>query len=75
MKSSKLAPGQDEVLIPGELEHRNTQKFRKEGIPVIPQVVEEIKEIADYFGMSQMFVSRLEKKLVWKLKNKYSFAL
>ena len=51
MKSSKLVPGQDEVLIPGELEHRNTQKLRKEGIPVIPQVVKEIKEIADYLGL------------------------
>ena len=51
MKSSKLVPGQEEVLIPGELEHRNTQKLRKEGIPVIPQVVKEIKEIADYFGL------------------------
>ncbi|MCK4922912.1 MAG: Ldh family oxidoreductase [Bacteroidales bacterium] len=51
IKKSKPTPDQDEILIPGELEHRNEQKLRKEGIPVIPAVVSEIKEIADYFGL------------------------
>lgn len=51
MKNSKLIPGQTEVLIPGELEKRNELKMRKEGIPVIPAVVADIKAIADSLGL------------------------
>jgi LDH2 family malate/lactate/ureidoglycolate dehydrogenase len=34
VKSSPIRPGFDEVLLPGEREHRTMEKRRKEGIPV-----------------------------------------
>lgn len=47
-KGGKLAPGQDEILIPGELERRKEKKIAAEGINVIAPVVKEMKEIADF---------------------------
>ena len=44
----KRSPGQQEVLIPGELERRKEEKIRKEGINVILPVAKEMKEIADF---------------------------
>jgi LDH2 family malate/lactate/ureidoglycolate dehydrogenase len=50
-KNAKVAPGHEEVLIPGEPERRKELKIREEGIEVIPAVAKEMKEIADYLGL------------------------
>ncbi len=50
-KNAKVAPGQTEVLIPGELERRKEEKIRKEGISIIPPVAKEMKEIATILGI------------------------
>jgi uncharacterized oxidoreductase len=47
VKSSKLRPGFNEILIPGELEFRIQQKRLKEGIYVPDKTWEEIKAIAE----------------------------
>ena len=47
-KGAKVAPGHDEVLIPGELEFRKEEKISAEGINVIGPVIKEMKEIADF---------------------------
>jgi len=47
-KSAKPIAGQDEVLIPGELERRKEEKIRKEGIDVILPVAKEMKDIANF---------------------------
>lgn len=46
-KNAKIAPGHEEVLIPGEPERRKEQEIRKTGINVIPPIIKELKEIAD----------------------------
>ena len=47
-KGAKVVPGQEEVLIPGELEFRKEKKIAGEGINVIGPVMKEMKEIADF---------------------------
>lgn len=46
VKSSKLAPGFDEILIPGEPEMRVEQERSKDGIFVDDETWRQIKEIA-----------------------------
>ncbi|MFW5644807.1 MAG: Ldh family oxidoreductase [Bacteroidota bacterium] len=50
-KNAKPAPGHEEVLIPGEPERRKEKLIREKGIDIIPPVVKEMKEIADYLGL------------------------
>ncbi len=50
-KNAEVSPGQEEVLIPGEPERRKENTIREKGIDVIPPVVKEMKEIADYLGL------------------------
>jgi len=47
-KNAKPIPGQAEVIIPGEPERKNEERIKREGIHVIPPVVKELKEIANY---------------------------
>lgn len=51
-KSSKPAPGFDEVLIPGEIERIKEEKIRKEGIVLVPAVANEMKNIAEALGIA-----------------------
>jgi len=50
-KSAKPVPGEPEVIIPGEPERKKEIKIRREGINVIPPIVKELKEIADFLGV------------------------
>jgi len=50
-KSAKTIPGQSEVIIPGEPEREKEARIRQEGIYVIPDIVKELKEIADFLGV------------------------
>ena len=50
-KNAKTIDGKSEVLIPGEPERRIEAKIREEGIHIIPAIVKEMKEIADYLGV------------------------
>ncbi len=50
-KNAKVIPGHDEVLIPGEPERKKEEKIRKDGIHIIPPIIKEMKETADFFGI------------------------
>jgi uncharacterized oxidoreductase len=51
IKSSRRRPGVDEILIPGEPEHRVAQQRLKEGIPVADSIWDEIAETAVELGV------------------------
>ena len=44
-------PGHDQVLVPGELEHRTYQHRTRHGIPVPPAVLPWIEETSRKFGI------------------------
>ena len=46
LKASRLAPGFDELLIPGELEHRSELRARKHGVPLPAPTVEALEALA-----------------------------
>tara|TARA_A100001037_G_scaffold142771_2_gene129336 strand:- start:1038 stop:2087 length:1050 start_codon:yes stop_codon:yes gene_type:complete len=52
LKSSETAPGFDEVLYPGEIEHRNEIRQRKEGIFVEDSTWSELKSLADGYNIA-----------------------
>jgi len=51
MKSSELAPGFEEILMPGEIEFRKDAKQRKEGIVLSRSVVDEVLKTAGDLGI------------------------
>jgi hydroxycarboxylate dehydrogenase B len=51
VKSSRLAPGVDEILIPGEPEFRNAARIETDGIQVEDRTWEQIVEVAEGFGV------------------------
>jgi len=58
VKSSKLRPGFEEILMPGELEFRTEQKRLREGIYVPEKTWDEIRSLADRMNVD--VVSLLE---------------
>ena len=46
IKSSKLRPGFTEVLVPGEIDHRREQEYRRNGARIDPVVFNELRELA-----------------------------
>ena len=52
VKSARPAPGFDEVLVPGELEHRTKVQRLKDGVPVEDATWERISEVANRLGVS-----------------------
>ncbi len=51
MKASRRRPGVDEILVPGEREHRTAVENRRLGIPVDPATIEELKTLAAQYGV------------------------
>ncbi len=51
VKSSRLAPGFDEILVPGEPEFRNAQRVERDGIEVDETTWSTICEEAGYLGL------------------------
>jgi L-2-hydroxycarboxylate dehydrogenase (NAD+) len=52
LKSSRKAPGIEEILVPGEPEFRTREKRLREGIPIADEVWAEIEQIAKELGVS-----------------------
>ena len=49
VKACRRRPGVDEILIPGELEHRRALDNRRRGIPIGPETIDELKTLcAEY---------------------------
>jgi LDH2 family malate/lactate/ureidoglycolate dehydrogenase len=52
IKASRLRPGFDEVLIPGELEHRRETEKRRSGVPLDLAVHQELVMLAGELGIA-----------------------
>jgi LDH2 family malate/lactate/ureidoglycolate dehydrogenase len=55
VKGSTKAKGIEEILVPGEPEHRTEVKFLKEGIPLPPNTVKELRSLAETLKVSHPF--------------------
>ena len=55
VKSSKLRPGFDEILIPGEIEYRREQAYRQNGAEIEESLVAQLEEIASKLGVESPF--------------------
>lgn len=51
LKASELAPGFDEILLPGELEHRRTLERLRDHIPVDTLDIDVLRELAQRRGV------------------------
>ncbi len=51
-RNTKPAPGHKAVLIPGDPEHEEEAIRRKDGIPLLPAVIEDLKDISKQTGIS-----------------------
>ena len=54
MKSSPTAPGFDEILVPGEIEARQTERRLREGIPIDDETWRQIQETAAEVGIPEL---------------------
>jgi uncharacterized oxidoreductase len=52
VKSSRLAPGISEILIPGEPEIRERERRRSDGIPIDDETWRQIVEVVDRYGLT-----------------------
>jgi L-2-hydroxycarboxylate dehydrogenase (NAD+) len=50
-RQARPAVGHEKVLIPGDPEREKEARIRKEGIPVLPAIVKEMREIAEELGI------------------------
>ena len=50
-RGAKPAAGREKVLIPGDPEREKEARLRREGIPVLPAVVNDLKEVAGEMGL------------------------
>ena len=55
IKSSKLRPGFDEILVPGELEHRREQERRRNGVKLDATVFDELARLAEDLSIDFSF--------------------
>jgi LDH2 family malate/lactate/ureidoglycolate dehydrogenase len=52
MRSCKPAPGTHGPLIPGDPEREAEHRRRREGIPLIPTVTDELREVSRLTGIA-----------------------
>jgi LDH2 family malate/lactate/ureidoglycolate dehydrogenase len=53
-RSAKTVEGQKAVLIPGDPERQMEQERRKNGVPLLPAVVEDLNTLAERFGFAPL---------------------
>ena len=51
IKGSRKAKGTDEIFLPGELEYRKMRQRMKDGIPLQPKIVEDLRGYGEEFGI------------------------
>ena len=54
VKASRLRPGFEEILMPGELEDRREREKRREGVPLDRDVFEDLKHLAHELEISSL---------------------
>jgi len=52
IKRSRRRPGVEEILVPGELEHRTAIRNRREGIPIDEPTLGELETLCGEYGVS-----------------------
>ena len=52
IKSSALRPGFDEILVPGEIDHRRETGYRREGAQLDANVYERLRQLAGALGIA-----------------------
>jgi L-2-hydroxycarboxylate dehydrogenase (NAD+) len=50
-RAAKPVAGREKVLIPGDPEREKEIRMRKEGIPILPAIAKDLKEIAREMGL------------------------
>lgn len=53
-KDSAKAPGQERIYVAGEIEHETTLAYRRDGIPLLPKVWEDLDAMADEIGIPKL---------------------
>jgi len=53
-KTSAPVPGQDRVYVAGEIEHENEIAFKRDGIPLIAPVIDDLDALADSLGIARV---------------------
>jgi L-2-hydroxycarboxylate dehydrogenase (NAD+) len=53
-EESAPAPGAERVITPGEPERENTERYRREGVPIDPKVWETIDAMAERLGIEKL---------------------
>ena len=51
-RNARSAPGKPKVLIPGDPERACEERIMKEGIPIVPAIASDLKEIAEDLGLN-----------------------
>jgi len=51
IKACRKRPGVEEILVPGEPEHRRAQHNREHGIPIGPETVEELRTLCGEYDL------------------------
>ena len=59
IRSSRLAPGHEEILLPGEPERRSAEKRRREGIPVDETTWHDICTAAGTLGVTEAEIAQV----------------
>ena len=52
IKESPLAPGSERIYLPGEIEWEFEERRRREGIPVPPEVLAELRQVGERYGVA-----------------------
>jgi len=52
IKSCRLRPGSDEILVPGERSHRQAEANRRQGIAINPETLRELEGLAEQSGVA-----------------------
>lgn len=55
-KSSELAEGVEEILVPGEMEMRARERHLREGVPLLPSTARELENYAKEAGLTTQLV-------------------
>jgi LDH2 family malate/lactate/ureidoglycolate dehydrogenase len=53
-KDSALAPGAERVYVAGEIEYENEIAFRRDGIPILENVADDLDALADEIGVARV---------------------
>jgi LDH2 family malate/lactate/ureidoglycolate dehydrogenase len=55
MHSCPTAPGVERIFVPGEIEHETEQRRAKEGVPLNPELRDELRALGDDLGVKTPF--------------------